>query len=79
MALTNAISNETPSLGFPVSNALLAAEMGHWIKLERRDEVRNCRLYKIRGRQKRKARSSGPFVRFSESYYFGSGSVPKFA
>ena len=33
----------------------------------------------IRGRQKRKARTSGPFLRFSESYYFGSGSAPKFA
>jgi hypothetical protein len=37
-----------------------------------------CR-YKIRGRQKRKARTSGPFLRFSESYCFGSGSEPKFA
>ena len=36
-----------------------------------------CR-YKTRGRQKRKARTSGPFLRFSESY-FGSGSAPKFA
>ena len=35
--------------------------------------------YKIRGRQKRKARSSGPFLRFSESYCFGSGSAAKFA
>src|SRR5437588_11162808 len=30
-------------------------------------------------RQKRKARTCGPFLRFSESYGFGSGSAPKFA
>ena len=41
-------------------------------------DVQLCR-YKIRGRQKRKARTSGPFLRFSESYCFGSGSEPKFA
>src|SRR6478736_193800 len=37
------------------------------------------RRYKIRGRQKHKARTCGPFLRFSESYCFGSGSAPKFA
>ena len=35
--------------------------------------------YKIRGRQTRKARTGGPFLGFSESYCFGSGSEPKFA
>src|ERR1700719_2421656 len=30
-----------------------------------------------KGRQKRKARTSGPFLRFSESYCFGTGSAPK--
>src|SRR5204862_5811786 len=39
----------------------------------------DSRPYKIRGHQKRKARTSGPFLRFSESYCFGSGSAPKFA
>jgi hypothetical protein len=32
-----------------------------------------------KGRQKRNAPTSGPFLRFSESYCFGSGSAPKFA
>ena len=34
--------------------------------------------YKIRGRQKRKARTGGPFLRFS-AFYFGTGSDAKFA
>src|SRR5438552_3047175 len=49
-------------------------------------DVMNCEAraptpvgYKIRGRQKRKARTSGPFLRFTESYCFGIGSAPKFA
>ena len=43
------------------------------------EDTVDTRLYKIRGRQKRKARTSGPFLRFSESYCFGSGSDAKFA
>jgi hypothetical protein len=39
----------------------------------------DSRPYKIRGHQKRNARTSGPFLRFSESYCFGSGSDAKFA
>ena len=39
----------------------------------------DSRPYKIRDRQKREARISSPFLRFSESYCFGSGSDAKFA
>src|SRR2546430_15665336 len=53
--------------------------MGDWITLEDGRTAKSSRSYKIRGRQKRKARTSGPFLRFSESYCFGSGSDAKFA
>src|SRR6266550_8241067 len=56
--------------------------MLHRITVRRADLIEgtvDSRPYKIRGHQKRKARTSGPFLRFSESYCFGNGSAPKFA
>jgi len=78
--LTNSNSSRTPSVEF-----LRSAKRSWprtWVTgLRLRMDVprKSSRSYKIRGRQKRKARTSGPFLRFSESYCFGSGSDAKFA
>ena len=56
--------------------------MHHRTTVRRADLIEgtvDSRPYKIRGHQTRKARTSGPFLRFSESYCFGSGSDAKFA
>jgi hypothetical protein len=38
-----------------------------------------CRVQDKGPSKVQRARTSGPFLRFSESYCFGTGSVPKFA